>query len=291
MDPMDSPIIVLTTDFGAGSPAVGVMKGVILTINPRVDVVDLTHQIDPQNVLQGARILGGSHRFFPQQAIHVAVVDPGVGTNRQALLLTTPHGRFVGPDNGLLSGVIERYLPQLPSASGPVPLPQGCSARALTQPKYWLDPVSNTCHGRDVFSPVAAHLSLGVADHEMGPLIERLEFLAAPQPTIKNFGESSGQGNEIRGEVVYTDHFGNLVTNITAEDLGQAGVVTVEIKGRKIPGLSKTFHGDGPDAGAKLIALISSSGYLEIAVTDGSAAQYLSAGAGDAVTARTGNPI
>lgn len=276
---MDSPIIVLTTDFGAGSPAAGVMKGVILTINPGAKIVDLTHQIDPQNVLQGARILGGSHRFFPQQAIHVAVVDPGVGTSRQALLLITPHGRFVAPDNGLLSDVIRDYLPELPTASGPVPVPQGCSARALTQSQFWLDPVSNTFHGRDIFSPVAAHLSLGVDEHEMGPLVERMEFLAGPQPSIK----SSGQGSEIRGEVVYTDHFGNLVTNITAEDLRQPGGVTVEIKGHSIPGLSKTFHGDRPAADGVLVALISSSGYLEIAVRDGSAAHYLAAGVGDTV--------
>jgi S-adenosylmethionine hydrolase len=279
---MAPPIIVLTTDFGAGSPAVGVMKGVILTINPRATVIDLTHRIDPQNVLQGARILGGSHRYFPQQAIHVAVVDPGVGTGRKALLLNTPHGRFVGPDNGLLSGIIRDYLPQLPTASGPVTVPKTCSARALTQPRFWLDPVSNTFHGRDVFSPVAAHLSLGVSDQEMGPLLERMEYLAAPQPSIN----TTGQGTEIRGEVVHTDHFGNLVTNISADDLRQPGIITVEIKGRNISGLSKTFHDDNLDADGMLVALISSSGYLEIAVRDGSAAKYLGAGVGDPVTAR-----
>jgi S-adenosylmethionine hydrolase len=283
---MAPPIIVLTTDFGASSPAVGVMKGVILTINPRATVVDLTHQIDPQNVLQGARTLGGSHRFFPREAIHVAVVDPGVGTSRQALLLTTPHGRFVGPDNGLFSGVIRGYLPEIPNASGLVPVPQGCSARALTQPRYWLDPVSNTFHGRDVFSPVAAHLSLGVPDQDMGSSLETIEYLAAPQPSIS----TSGQRAEIRGEVVSADHFGNLVTNITAQDLGQARGITIEIKGCMITGLSKTFHDEGPDPEAMLVALISSSGHLEIAVRDGNAAEYLSAGVGDTVTAQTANP-
>lgn len=285
MESIDSPIIVLTTDFGASSPAVGVMKGVILTINPRAKIVDLTHQIAPQNILQGARILGGAHRFFPQRAIHVAVVDPGVGTSRLALLLNTPHGRFVAPDNGLLSNVIERYLPQPPTASGAVSVPHECSARALTKSRFWLDPVSNTFHGRDVFSPVAAHLSMGVAEHEMGPSLEHMEYLAAPRPSI----EASGQGSQITGEVVHTDHFGNLVTNITTEDLGQSGGVTVEIKGSTIPGLSKTFHDDGPDPEGMLVALISSSGYLEIAVRDGSAALYLGAAVGDRVTARTSN--
>ncbi len=279
----ESPIIVLTTDFGASSPAVGVMKGVILTINPRANIVDLTHRIDPQNVLQGARTLGGSHRYFPKQSIHVAVVDPGVGTNRQALLLTTPQGRFVAPDNGLLSIVIRDYLPDPPASSGPIAIPPGCSARALTQPRFWLHPVSNTFHGRDIFSPVAAHLSLGVPEQEVGPLVEQMIYLAAPQPSMASFEH----GSEIRGEVVHADHFGNLVTNITAQDLGEARSVTVEIKGREIPRLSKTFHDASPDAGGMLVALISSSGYLEIAVPDGSAAQYLGAESGETVTVRT----
>ena len=210
----------------------------------------------------------------------MAVVDPGVGTSREALLLTTPHGRFVAPDNGLLSNVIQDYLPQPPEASGPVPVPQVCSARALTQSRFWLDPVSNTFHGRDIFSPVAAHLSLGVPDNEMGPLVGQMDFLAPPQPSV--------QKGEIRGEIIYADHFGNLVTNITAAFLPSATALTVEIKDHRIPGLSKTFHDDGPTADGMLVALISSSGYLEIAVRDGSAAQYLGASAGDAVTVHTG---
>ena len=280
---MDSIPIVLTTDFGASSPAVGVMKGVILTINPQANIFDLTHQVSPQNVLQGARILGGSHGYFPRSAIHVAVVDPGVGTSRQALLLTTPHGRFIGPDNGLFSGVILRYLSKSPSADGSVAIPSGCSARALTQAQYWLDPVSNTFHGRDIFSPVAAHLSLGMPDTNVGPVVDKIQFLASPQPSIK----SSCQGNTIRGEVVQADHFGNLITNITARDLAQAATVTVQIKGREIPGLSKTFRGEAPTVDGELVALISSSGYLEIAVTDGSAAHYLDSGPGEAVNIHT----
>ena len=280
---MDSIPIVLTTDFGASSPAVGVMKGVILTINSQANILDLTHQVSPQNVLQGARILGGSHGYFPRSAIHVAVVDPGVGTSRQALLLTTPHGRFVGPDNGLFSGVILGYLSESPSGDGSVEIPSGCSAHALTQAKYWLDPVSNTFHGRDIFSPVAAHLSLGIPDSDVGPVVDKIRFLASPQPSI----EYSSQGNTIRGEVVQSDHFGNLITNITARDLAQAATVTVQIKGREIPGLSKTFHGAAPTVDGELVALISSSGYLEIAVTDGSAANYLDSGPGEAVNIHT----
>lgn len=277
---MASPLIILTTDFGDGSPAVGVMKGVILTINPEANIVDFTHQIAPQDIRRGAWFLGGSHRFFPRQSIHVAVVDPGVGTNRLGLLLSTPHGRFVGPDNGLFSNVIRDHMTEPPDADGPVPIPQGCSAHALDQPRYWLDPVSNTFHGRDVFSPVAAHLSLGVPDGEMGPQVDQINYLASPQPSIQN--------GEIHGKVISTDHFGNLVTNITGASLGIAKTMAVEIKGRRIPGLSKTFHDSGPAVDGILIALISSSGYLEIAVRDGSAARYLDSGVGEPVSVHFG---
>ena len=283
---MPPPLIVLTTDFGADSPAVGVMKGVILNINPAAMVVDFTHSVGPQNVLQGAFVLGNGHRFFPDHAIHVAVVDPGVGTSRHGLLLTTPHGRFVAPDNGLLSNVIRDYMPHPPEESGRVSIPPDCSARILNQPEYWLHPVSNTFHGRDVFSPVAAHLSLGAPDENMGPLAQQMEYLASPQPSVRKTGE----GQVIQGEVTHIDHFGNLMTNITASILATGTVGEVRIKDRHISSLSKTFHDDGPAPEGSLVALISSSGYLEIAIRDGNAAEYLSAAVGVTVTVYTGAP-
>ena len=274
------PVIVLTTDFGVGDAYVGVMKGVILTLNPRATIIDLTHQISPQNIREGAFILGINHGFFPSNAIHVAVVDPDVGTGRLALLLLTPRGRFLAPDNGLLSNVVWDNTTIPPGQEGPVALPSGCAAYRLTEPKFWLDPVSDTFHGRDVFAPVAAHLSLGVSGQQMGQPVYEIRRLATSQPS----GHLPGT---VHGQVVYADHFGNLVTNIDTARLLKSGKVTgeitVEIKGRGIQGLSRTFHDPSVQAADGLIALPGSHGYLEIAVRDGNAARLLQAGAGTTV--------
>ena len=276
----DRPVIVLTTDFGVGGAYVGVMKGVILTLNPRATIIDLTHQISPQNIREGAFILGINHRFFPSDAIHVAVVDPEVGTGRLALLLVTPRGRFLAPDNGLLSNVVWDTTANPPVQEGPVALPSGCSAYRLTERKFWLDPVSDTFQGRDVFAPVAAHLSLGVSGEQLGQPVYEIHRLATPQP-------SGHLPRTVQGQVVYADHFGNLVTNIDAARLLRSGEITgkitVEINGRRIQGLSRTFHDTSVPAANGLIALVGSHGYLEIAVRDGSAARLLQAGAGETV--------
>lgn len=276
----DYPVIVLTTDFGVGGTYAGVMKGVILTLNPLATIIDLTHQISPQNIREGAFILGINHGFFPSNAIHVAVVDPGVGAGRSALLVLTPKGRFLAPDNGLLTDVVWNGAGNRPSQDGPAALPAGCMAYRLTEQRFWLDPVSDTFHGRDVFAPVAAHLSLGVPAEQLGQPVSEIQRLATPQPS----GRLPGT---VTGEVVYADHFGNLVTNIDAESLLLSGEitsqVTVEIKGRRILGLSRTFHDASVQATDGLIALAGSHGYLEIAVRDGSAARFLPAGAGELV--------
>ena len=274
---MTSPIVVFTTDFGLSDAYAGVMKGVALIINPNLRLIDLTHQILPQNVAQGSFILGINHRFFPRDAIHVAVVDPGVGTDRRPVLLTTPCGRFVAPDNGLLSGVITGYLGPVPTAAGPVALPPELSAIHLTNPDYWRQPVSHTFHGRDIFTPVAAHLSLGVAPEDLGEPIDSLHYLPMPQPV--------SQGGTITGQVVYQDVYGNLVTNITGDSLPSGEDLEVRIKGRSIVGLSRTFNGSSVHVGKDgLIALLGSHGYLEVALPNGSAAELLSAGEGEAVT-------
>ena len=274
---MTSPIVVFTTDFGLSDAYAGVMKGVALIINPNLRLIDLTHQILPQNVAQGSFILGINHRFFPRDAIHVAVVDPGVGTDRRPVLLTTPFGRFVAPDNGLLSGVITGYLGPVPTAAGPVALPPELSAIHLTNPDYWRQPVSHTFHGRDIFTPVAAHLSLGVAPEDLGEPIDSLHYLPMPQPV--------SQGGTITGQVVYQDVYGNLVTNITGDSLPSGEDLKVRIKGRSIVGLSRTFNDSSVHVGKDgLIALLGSHGYLEVALPNGSAAELLSAGEGEAVT-------
>ena len=272
----DNPGIILTTDFGVGDPYVGVMKGVIFGLNPLVTVIDLTHGISPQNVRQGAFILGVNHRYFPENAIHVAVVDPGVGTERLAILVQTPRGRFLAPDNGILSNVVWNAADDASTLDGPTPLPTDCTAYRLTEPRFWLSPVSATFHGRDVFAPAAAHLSLGVSPHEMGRPVSHIFRLAAAQPSGKLPGT-------VLGEVIYQDSFGNLVTNIDAARLTPSASPTVQIKTRRIPGLRRTFHDGSIQPEDGLIALFGSHGYLEIAVRDASAARLLQAGAGEPV--------
>ncbi len=280
---MSRPMLVFTTDFGLTDSYAGVMKGVALGINPELRLIDLTHRIAPQNVSQGAFVLGVSHRYFPAGAIHVAVIDPGVGTSRRPILLQTPHGSFVAPDNGLLSRVLSEYLPDQPARPGTVEAPPALRVFHLTNPDYWLHPVSSTFHGRDIFTPVAAHLSLGVAPELLGEPTPELAWLPLPQPRVTPEG--------LGGEIIYCDTYGNLVSNIPASLLEGRTVGEIRIRGRVIRRLSATFldAGGGPPAfepgrGPELIALFGSHGYLEVAVPNGSAAAALSAGPGEPVT-------
>ena len=272
---MVAPPIVLTTDFGAASPYAGVLHGVVLRINPSATVVDLTHQIQPHNIRQASFILGTNYRFFPEGSIHMAVVDPGVGTDRQPLMVVTPAARFLAPDNGLLSYVLSDHLKETPRQPGLVTLPSDCAAYYLTNSRYWLNPVSHTFHGRDIFAPVAAHLSLGVSPDQLGQPAREMVWLPSPQPTRR--------GNKLSGEVLYADHFGNLVTNIPARDLADPGSLEVGIKGRRINHLSRTFHDREPGQAGGLLALVGSHGYLEIAVPDGSASLVLGVDIGEPV--------
>ena len=265
---METPLLVFTpTDFGLSDAYAGVMKGVALTINPNLHFIDLTHQIQAQDIAQGSFTLGVNHRYFPKDAIHVAVVDPGVGTARRSILLSTPWGRFVGPDNGLLSGVLSRYMDSVPLTSGIVKPPTKLSVVHLTDTKYWHHPVSNTFHGRDVFTPVAAHLSLGVPPEEMGETVDNLFYLPTPQP--------KHQQGIITGQVIYQDVYGNLVTNIASSDLPLGGHTEVRIGDHRISGISYTFNDPGRRDDVKLVALVGSHGYLEVAVPNGSAADTL----------------
>ena len=273
---MISPLLVFTTDFGLSDSYAGVMKGVALGINPALRFIDLTHQIAPQDILQGAFVLGVGHRYFPSDAIHVAVVDPGVGTARRPILLQTPHGSFVAPDNGLLSRVVSEYLSDSPTFEDDetVALPDTVRAFNLTNPDYWLRQVSSTFHGRDIFTPVAAHLSLGVPPEAMGDRTHHLEWLPLPQPRPTPEGVS--------GEIMYCDTYGNLISNIPAAMLDGRQVAEVRIRGRTIQRLSRTFQ-DGGAPGA-LVALFGSHGYLEVAQASGNAAEALDAGIGEPLT-------
>ena len=194
------------------------MRGVIHGINPAAHVIDLTHGIGPQDVRHGAVVLADSFSYFPTGSIFVAVVDPGVGTDRAAILLETPDAKFVAPDNGLLTLVCRQHDPSFgdTDTSASKPVPDQCRAWRLTNPDYWRHPISNTFHGRDVFAPVAAHLSLGTPPDALGAPTSSIGALALPIPRP--------DGNTIRGQVIFADSFGNLVTDITADTLAQIGV-------------------------------------------------------------------
>jgi S-adenosylmethionine hydrolase len=252
------PIITLTTDFGLADGYVGTLQGVILSIAPQATLVSLSHDVPPQNVPAGAFVLYQSVPFFPPDAIHLVVVDPGVGSARRALAVRTPHGTFVAPDNGVLSYVLAATDVE--------------EAVSLTQPAYRLPHVSATFHGRDVFAPAAAHLANGVPLAELGPRAINLVRLPMPQP------EPTLQGDLV-AHVMHVDRFGNLVLDVAAEAL--AGRATFELAGRKIERLSHTFADVEP---GELVAYVGSTrGHVEIGLRNGNAARELGVGVGDEV--------
>ena len=256
-----SGIITLLTDFGTDDAFVGIMKGVALGINPQAQLVDLSHGIAPQRVLAGALLLRSAVAYFPAGTVHVAVVDPGVGSRRRALVIATQHGWLVGPDNGVLSLAAER-----------LGVREVC---CIENRQLMHQPVSQTFHGRDVFAPVAAHLSRGLAIEAVGPPADRFESLRVPQPHRTH--------TALTGEVLYVDHFGNLITNIDAESLASfsGSGLSVSINGAKVAGPVAAY---AAVAEGTLLSIIGSWGVLEIAVRGGSAAQMLAASPGTPVT-------
>lgn len=270
-------IITLTTDFGLADGYVGTVKGAILGINPGVTLVDISHGINPQDVLDAAFVLGISYPYFLASAIHVVIVDPGVGSERSAVVLSTPRGTFIGPDNGVLTWpILDNAGTAKKSRLGRIELPDGGAVRAvkLTESKFWLRNPSRTFHGRDIFGPVAAHLSLGVSLDSLGEEIRDLSVLPVPVPEWHS-------PHRVSGEVLKVDSFGNLITNLRAADLEKLGnQVVFEVAGQDIRGLSVCYsEKPGP------LALIGSSGYVEIALQNDSAARALGLGRGARVTA------
>lgn len=244
-------IISLTSDFGTSDNYVGVMKGVILGLAPQAHLVDLTHAIEPQNVRQAAFVLAGAAPYFPAGAIHLAVVDPGVGSARRALLVTTARACYVGPDNGIFTPALAEPTAQ---------------AWLLDRPEFWLTRVSRTFHGRDIFAPVAAHLANGVAPHPLGQPITDPVRLGWPRPTRNAAGD-------VQGQVIYADHFGNLISNIPASWVA-TGSWRCQIAGQDAP-LVATYAGVADGA---LAGLISSGDTVEIAIRNGNAARQLGVG-------------
>ncbi len=271
-------IITLTTDFGLTDGYVAAMKGVILGINPEAKFVDICHNIKPQNIFQAAFVLSTAYPFFPQKTIHVVVVDPGVGTERRAIILRTPSADFVAPDNGVLSYVIQESSAK-PAADNinlqEIELEPGLEAVAITKPQFWRTPVSSTFHGRDLFAPVAALLSLGFPPIDFGEAITSLTMLPLPQAYRRLDGS-------LVGHILHIDNFGNLITNIKGSDLLPAKQpITVEIGNHVISGLSRTYA-----EGQGLLTLIGSSGYLEVSLKGGSASAFLDAEVGSEVRLR-----
>ena len=243
-------IITLLTDFGIRDAFVGIMKGVMLGIAPAAQLVDLSHAVPPQDIRTGALILRSAVSFFPPGTVHVAVVDPGVGSQRRAVVIETRDAFFVGPDNGLLS----------------LAAPPESVVRAihLSNPQYFLPRLSQTFHGRDIFAPVAAHLARGVPPEVLGPTIPTIEQLSLPAVERTD--------TQLTGSVIAIDHFGNLVTNITETDLlpFPRETLWVSIGPVQIRGLVVTY---ADVSLGTVAALINSWGMLEIAVRNGSAAQ------------------
>lgn len=271
-----STIITLTTDFGLADAYVAAMKGMVLGINPGATLVDICHAIKPQDVAQAAFLLSTAYAFFPRHTIHLVVVDPSVGTARKAIVLRTPEFDFVAPDNGVLSYVIQPYVTGTVKTNRQnIKVADGLEAFAITRPRFWRSPVSATFHGRDIFAPVAAHLSLGVPPSDFGEPIDSLTVLPLPRP-------SRAPDGTLLGRVLHIDGFGNLITSITSRDLpSDASKITVEVGKEVIRGLSRTY---GTSKG--LLALIGSNDRLEIALKDGAAATFLHAEIGDDVKIR-----
>jgi len=260
------PVISLMTDFGIKDGNVGVMKGVIWGICPSAQITDLSHMVAAQNVREAAMIFARSAPYFPANSIHVVVVDPGVGTARRPMAARIGGQYFVGPDNGTITLLLE----QAEKEGWP------CEFVHLVRSEFWLSTISHVFHGRDIFSPVAAHLASGVPLRELGDLFDdpiRLE-LPRPQRTARGW----------RGEVIHIDHFGNLATNICAENMGEMlkhfGKLRVQLNDIQISGLVNTF---GDRAVGELIALLGSTGNLIISVVNGSAAAFTKVAVGNPI--------
>lgn len=247
-----SQLVTLLTDFGLSDVYVGVMKGVIAQINPDIKVVDLTHEIPPQDVAAARFCLMDAYLYFPPGTVHVAVVDPGVGSRRRGVAITIAEGFLVGPDNGLFAGIFS----QSPAIS----------AIELTNSRYWRpDSPSSTFHGRDIFAPVGAYLASGTRFSQLGTPIDPATLVQLPIPTYRKTGTG------FVGEIQYCDRFGNLVTNIPGLAIvGQSW--SVEIADRKIPGV-RTYS---DCKSGELVSLVGSHGWVEIAVNGGSAASEVS---------------
>jgi S-adenosylmethionine hydrolase len=252
------PIITLTTDFGTSDHLVGSMKGVILNINPAARIVDINHSVTPFDILDGALSIANSYRYFPSRTIHVIIVDPGVGTERRPILVSGEKHFFVAPDNGVLSMIYER---------------ESCTVRHITAEHYFLNPVSPTFHGRDIFAPTAGWLSKAFQSEAFGEVIT--DHVRFTMPKAKSDGKA------VKGVVLRVDAFGNLMTNLTVDDIPVGtlggGAIKLAVNGKPVLRFAQTFAAGNPN---EVIAVLGSAGYVEIAVNRGNAARTLAVNRG-----------
>ena len=258
------PIITLTTDFGLNDHFVGTLKGAILSIAPEAEIVDICHSVQAFDILDGALTLAQAYPYFPARTVHLVVVDPGVGSARRPILASSERQNFVAPDNGVLSLMYARE--------------ERLSVRHITADHYFLQPLSNTFHGRDIFAPVAAYLTKGVDHEKFGDEITDFVRFNAPRPKVID-------PKTIRGVVLKVDRFGNLVTNITPQDVPllfqpEPPVFKIVVGKSEVTGM-KTNYAEG--APGEVFGILGSMGYLEIAANRGAAAQLVTAGKGTEV--------
>ena len=258
------PIVTLTTDFGTNDHFVGAVKGVILDITPDAQIVDISHAVQPFDVLDGALAISQAYSYFPNGTVHVVVVDPGVGTTRRPILASSDGYHFVAPDNGVLSMVYAKE--------------ERIHVRHITSEHYFRMPVSNTFHARDVFAPVAAYLAKMVDSHKFGDDIEDYVRFAAPRP--KPTGE-----NRMRAVVLKVDRFGNLITNVTPEDVpalfAESAKFKIVVGSKEITEIRKAYAEGTP---GEVFGIIGSMGYLELVANRAAAAQLTGAGKGSEVS-------
>jgi S-adenosylmethionine hydrolase len=261
------PIVTISSDFGLQDEYVGVMKGVILSISPAVSIVDVTHEIDAQDVVQAAFLIPSFYRFFPPGTVHLVVVDPGVGGERDILGVSHQGHVFIAPDNGVLTLLMDRE--------------KSDSIVRITNAEYFLNPVSGTFHGRDIFAPVGAHIINGLALKDLGLKVESADIIH-----LENLKCRLSESGELCGRIISVDRFGNLITNIDLEALTAFGRpesnnrLRIRISAHQIQGLSDCYS-NGPRG--EPLALVGSRNYLEIAVNCGSAEKYFRAQKGDCV--------
>jgi len=248
-----SRIITITTDFGERDPYVAMMKGVMLTINPDARIVDITHQVPAGSIREGGSIIKEAYQYFPSGTVHLAVIDPGVGGKRRPIAVLADNHLFVGPDNGLFWPIIETR--------------ERTEVIHLSEKRYWMREISPTFHGRDIFAPVASHLSKGVDPFLLGEKIDNPTTIAVPLPHKEN--------SDLVGEIIRADHFGNLVTNISRDHLSpflQPKGISIKVGSLVLQKLSTTYSDVSE---GEPLALIGSSNLLEIAINRGDAAHNL----------------